>query len=133
MSAGLPTAVWSDIKYAPRVCVSRRAVPIGRDWEIVGVAGDTRRRGPSRPPDPAFYVTVRQQSDPQIFVFVRGALDAAGTNAAVRAALTAIDHSKLAPIHTIATLADRSAETTRRGGRRDGQAPGRSGYLRESL
>ena len=94
--------------------IGRQLEWAGETWEVVGVVSDIRQRGPAQPPDPAFYVSWKQRREPPLFVLVRSTLSADALAGAIRAALGEADKNRIAPIHTMATLADRSAELTRR-------------------
>jgi putative ABC transport system permease protein len=75
-------------------------------FEVVGVAGDTRSRGPASPPSPEIFLPVGQLGDVwnQLFLLVRTAGDPRSILPAVREAVRHLDADQ--PVYAIQTLDD---------------------------
>jgi putative ABC transport system permease protein len=72
---------------------------------IVGVVADVKYSGLSAPPEPAFYVSYRQQPLARRFVAVRTAGDTAAAVRAIRSSVSAVDRNlPVARLHTVDDL-----------------------------
>jgi putative ABC transport system permease protein len=116
-SASAPVALIND-RLAAHVFGQQTAVGQsfqwdGRTWQIVGVVNSIRQRGPAHPVEPAIYVSWRQVTRLPIFVLVRSPQPPDVLATTIRSTVADVDRDRRAPIHTMATLAERSAELTR--------------------
>jgi putative ABC transport system permease protein len=115
--AGRPRAVVINETLAHRDFAGEnpigQEVYIGRDslpWEIVGIAGDVRQFGPSKPPDPQFFADARQWPVPnEVFIGFLGPYYAIRARANAAATATAIERivreiQPGASLHNVATL-----------------------------
>jgi len=76
---------------------------------IVGVVGDVKYSGLDAAPEPAFYLSTRQQPWNPLFVVVRTAADPRAVSTSIRAALTPLDRDL--PISRLRTIGELMAES----------------------